>query len=174
MNEWTRWLLLGCLSVLFGVLALANAVAVSFGITLVTGSLLILAGTIQVVVGVQDEGAGNKLISIILGLLVAILGVSFLRNPFEGMMSLTLVITLFIGSAGVLRLFWAFRMRQTRFFWMMVLSGALSIVLAGVIFANFEQASARLLGILLGLELLFNGLALVVLSLFLKTRLNGF
>ncbi|SNS17904.1 DUF308 domain-containing protein [Tropicimonas sediminicola] len=173
MSEWARWLLLGCLSILFGALALANAVAVSFGITIVTGSLLILAGLIQVGIGFKDDGGLNKAISIMLGLLVAVLGLSFVRNPFEGMMSLTLVITLFIGAAGVLRLFWAFQMRQTRFFWMMLLSGSLSILLAGFIFANFEQASARLLGILLGIELLFNGLALVVLALFLRTRLDN-
>lgn len=173
MSEWTRWLLLGCLSVLFGVLALANAVAVSFGITIVTGSLLIASGLFQIGIGFQDEGTGNKVVSIMLGLLVTVLGVSFVRNPFDGMMSLSLVITLSIAAAGVLRLIWAFRMRKTGFFWMMLLSGALSILLAGFIFANFEQASARLLGILLGLELLFNGLALMVLALFLRTRADS-
>ena len=65
MSEWTRWLLLGCLSVLFGALALGNAVAVSFAITLVTGSLLILAGAIQVCIGFYDDGGRNKFISLV-------------------------------------------------------------------------------------------------------------
>ncbi|PRY20878.1 uncharacterized membrane protein HdeD (DUF308 family) [Aliiruegeria haliotis] len=168
MSEWARWMMIGLLSVLFGILALGNAVAVSLAIAVVTGSLLILAGGIQAVVGLTDDTPLNKFLSVMIGLLVVILGVSFVRNPFEGTLSLTLVVTLFIGSAGILRLFWAFRMRETGFFWMMLLSGALSILLAGYIFANFAEASTKLLGILLGLELLFNGLALVVLGLFLR------
>lgn len=168
MSDWSKWLLLGLLSVLFGVLALGNAVAVSVAIAWVTGSMLLLAGTFQTIVGFMDDGPGNKFVSVVLGLLVAILGISFMRNPFEGVMSITLVVTLFIGGGGLLRLIWAFRMRETNYFWMMLVSGALSILLAAYIFANFEQASQKVLGILLGIELLFNGLALVVLGLFLR------
>lgn len=168
MNEWSRWLVLGLLSVLFGILALGHAVAVSVWIAVFTGSLLLLAGVIQAIVGISDTGGWNKFVSVMLGLLVAVLGLSFLRNPLEGVVSLTLLVTLGIAAAGVFRLIWAFRMRHTGYFWMMLLSGALSILLAGYIFANFEQASERLLGILLGVELLFNGLALSVLGLFLR------
>jgi uncharacterized membrane protein HdeD (DUF308 family) len=168
MSDWARWLLLGCMSAIFGGLALANAVAVSIAITVVTGSMLIMAGMIQVGVGISDDGNLNKVISVLLGLLVTVLGVSFVSNPMDGMMSLTAVITVLIAAAGTLRLIWAFRMRRTRYYWMMLFSGALSILLAGYIFANFEQASAKLLGILLGIELLFNGLALAVLAFFLR------
>ncbi len=168
MSEWSRWLLIGVLSILFGILALGNAVAVSVAIVWVTGSMLLLAGTFQTIAGFYDAGTGNKFISVTLGLLTAILGLSFMKNPFEGTMSITLVITMFIAAGGMLRLIWAARMRHTGFFWMMLFSGALSILLAGYIFANFEQASEKLLGILLGLELLFNGAAIVVLALFLR------
>jgi len=170
MQEWTRWVLLGLLSFLFGILALAHAVTVSVAIAMVTGTLLLLAGIIQIVFGSFDRGGWNKFLSMMLGLLVAILGLSFLRNPFEGLMSLTLVVTLFIAAAGMLRLVSAYRMRQTGFFWMMLVSGSLSILLAGYIFANFVQASEQLLGILLGIELLFNGFALAVLGLFLRAN----
>ncbi len=170
MQEWTKWLLAGVLSTLFGVLALANAVAVSIAIVWITGSLLLLAGVLQAVVGITDDGGWNRFLSVAIGLLMAILGLSFMKNPFAGTMSITAVIALFIGAAGALRLFWSFRMRQTGFFWMMLLSGALSILLAGFIFANFQQASERLLGMLLGIELLFNGAALAVLALFLRAH----
>lgn len=172
MSIWAKWLALGLLSVVFGILALGNAVAVSLAIVWVTGTLLLISGVVQIAAGAFDEGGGNKLLSIALGLLMAVLGISFMRNPLEGTMSLTLIITLLIGAGGVLRLIWAARMRETGYFWMMLLSGALSILLAAFIFANFQEASTQLLGILLGLEMLFNGAALVVLALFLRAHSN--
>jgi len=54
-------------------------------------------------------------------------------------------------------------------FWPMLLSGALSVLLAGYILANFFDIAPQLLGILLGVELLFNGAGLVALALFLRT-----
>lgn len=170
MGEWTKWLIAGLLSVALGLLALANAVAVSTAIVWVTGSMLLLAGSVQAVLGFSDDTSFNRFLSVMLGLLIAVLGISFMRNPLEGTMSITALIALIIGAVGVLRLVWAFRMRQTGYFWMMLISGALSILLAGFIFANFQQASEKLLGILLGVELLFNGGALAVLALFLRAH----
>ena len=48
----------------------------------------------------------------------------------------------------------------------MLISGALSVLLAGYIWANFETASISILGIMLGIELLFNGWGLIVMGLF--------
>ncbi|NDR57808.1 HdeD family acid-resistance protein [Aliiruegeria sabulilitoris] len=174
MSEWARWLMAGLLSIALGALALGNAVAVSIGIVWVTGSMLLLAGGVQMVLGFSDNGLGNKALSMLLGLLIAVLGLSFMRNPLEGTMSITAVITLVIAFAGVLRLFWAFRMRQTGYYWMMLISGSLSILLAGFILANFLQTSERLLGILLGIELVFNGAALSVLALFLRAHTDEY
>ncbi len=174
MSEWARWLIAGLLSVVLGLLALANAVAVSIAIVWVTGSMLLLAGGVQAVIGIRDSGIWNKLLSVGLGLLIAGLGWSFMRNPLEGTMSITAVITLVIAVAGVVRLFSAFRMRQTGYYWMMLVTGSLSILLAGALLANFLQASEKLLGILLGVELLFNGAALTVLALFLRAHSDEF
>ncbi|WP_116132112.1 HdeD family acid-resistance protein [Tropicimonas sp. IMCC34043] len=170
MTEWTRWMGLGVLSIVFGILAMTEAVAVSVAITWVTGTLLVLAGLFQTILGAGDRGPANKFFSVMLGLLMIVLGVSFIRNPFQGMLSLTVVLTAAIAVAGTLRLFWAFRMRQTHYFWMMLISGALSLLLAGYIFANLAAVSTQILGILLGVELILNGLALSVLALFLRAH----
>ena len=51
----------------------------------------------------------------------------------------------------------------------MLLSGAVSVLLAGYIFANFAAMALSLLGILLGIELLINGTSLIALAFFLRT-----
>lgn len=51
----------------------------------------------------------------------------------------------------------------------MLLSGVLTVLLAAYITANFFEVAPGLLGILLGIELLFNGIGLIVLAFFLKS-----
>lgn len=67
MSDWVKWLLLGLLSIAFGVFALGNAIAASLAVTVVTGALLLIAGAMQVVGGFTVEGTGNKILSLIMG-----------------------------------------------------------------------------------------------------------
>ena len=84
------------------------------------------------------------------------------------MLSLTLLVTILFAASGIARLIMAFSMRNTQFFWPMLLSGVLTVLLAAYITANFFEVAPGLLGILLGIELLFNGIGLIVLAFFLK------
>jgi uncharacterized membrane protein HdeD (DUF308 family) len=169
MKPWVKWLILGVLSVLFGIFCLGNAVAASMAVTTVTGALLLVAGVFQIAAGFGDSGFGSKAMSFLLGALLAVLGISFLFNPLQGMISLALLVTILLAANGIVRIAFAFRMRTTRFFWPMLISGALSVLLAMFILANFATASVTLLGILLGVELLFNGAGLIALAFFLRS-----
>jgi uncharacterized membrane protein HdeD (DUF308 family) len=168
MALWTKWLALGVVSVVFGLLALGNAVAASIAVTVVTGLFLILAGAIQIAIAMGSTG--HKVWSLVIGGLTLLLGLSFMFNPLQGVVSLALVVTILLAASGITRLVLAWGMRDTRYFWPMLFSGALSVLLAGYILANFGAASLALLGILLGVELLFNGAGLIVLALFIKSK----
>jgi uncharacterized membrane protein HdeD (DUF308 family) len=170
MQNWVRWLLMGILSAVFGLLALGNAVAASIAVTLVTGVLFVIAGAGQIWIGVGEAGTGHKIFAVLLGVLMVVLGISFIKNPLEGTISLALLVTILIAAGGAIRLMLSLAMRQTPFFWSMLLSGALSVLLAGYILANFAAVSVALLGILLGIELLFSGAGLITFALFLRSR----
>jgi uncharacterized membrane protein HdeD (DUF308 family) len=169
MSDWFKWMLLGVLSIIFGVLALNHAVVFSLAITTVVGALFLISGIIQAVAGFWDEGMGSKALSILLGLVMALLGYSFLANPLSGTISLALLVTIFIAAGGVLRLMFAFQMKGSPVFWGMILSGILSLGLAIFILFN-PAATVALLGILLGVELIFNGIGLVALGLWKRTH----
>lgn len=168
MKTWTKWLLVGLVSIVFGVVVLSNTAVASISVTLITGILFAGAGALQIVGGITDSGLGNKVWNVILGVMMLFLGISFISNPLEGTISLALLVTILIATGGILRMFLAWQMRQTQFFWAMLVSGSFSILLAALIFADFERMSINLLGVLLGIELMFNGMGLVVLALFMR------
>lgn len=176
MKEWVKWVLLGVLSVAFGIFVLANSVAASIAVATLTGILFLISGGFQIYGGWTADTTGNKLFSIALGALMVLVGASFLFNPLSGVISLALLVVIMLAVSGVVRIVFSWRMKETPFYWPMLISGALSVLLAAYILANFATASTQLLGILLGVELIFNGAGLIVLGFFIRNirdRLRG-
>lgn len=171
MKEWVKWLLLGILSVAFGIFVLGAPVVASVAVTLTTGILFLVSGGFQVFAGFTAEGAGNKIFLILMGLLMLFIGWSFLSNPLAGTISLSMLVLILFLVSGVIRIIFSMQMRGTEFFWPTMISGILSVVLAIIIWVNAAEDPAwllQLLGILLGIELIFNGLGLIFLGLFLR------
>ncbi|MEQ3709138.1 MAG: DUF308 domain-containing protein [Tateyamaria sp.] len=169
MKLWVKWLVLGVLSIVFGIFVLANPIAAGATLTMIIGFMFILMGAAQIYAGWQADDKSSRFMGIGLGILMVFLGVSFAFNPLEGLISLAMLVTILIGLNGVTRIMTGYQMKDTPMFWPMLLSGAVSILLAGYIIANFAEVGPQLLGILLGIELLFNGAGLVALAVFLRS-----
>lgn len=168
MKAWVKWLCLGVLSVVFGLVVLANPVAASLAVTTLAGILFAISGGFQVVAGLGESKMVGKLLGIALGAVMLLLGLSLLFRPLEGIISLAALATVLFAISGGARVVTSFKMRHTAFFWPMLISGGLSVLLACYIIANFFAVAPGLLGILLGIELLFNGAGLIALSFFLR------
>ncbi|QIE55420.1 hypothetical protein G5B40_08100 [Pikeienuella piscinae] len=173
MRKWYKWLGLGVLSVAFGLFVLANPFAASLAIEQVVGVLFLLIGVVQIVVAFREERFWSKVSAIALGALAAFLGLSFLVNPLHGILSLVSIVTIILAVSGVVRLILAYRMKATPLFWSMLISGGLSVLLALYIIANFAAVSGSLLGILMGIEMILDGLAMIVLAFFIRTAADG-
>lgn len=151
----------GIVLILGGVLALLAPLAVSIAITLIVGLTFLLGGLFNAWAVVQD--AEDKLAHGLFALLGLFLGVSFLVDPLGGVISLTVLVGILFLVSGAVRLWLAWSRRDHPAFWMLLLSGALSVLLGGFILGDILGATG-ILGILLGIELLFAGFGLVVLS----------
>jgi len=169
MKLWVRWLALGVLSIAFGVFVLANPIAAGATLTMVIGAMFVVMGVAQIYAGRQADDRSSRYMGIGLGILMLLLGISFMFNPLQGLISLALIVTILIALNGLTRIMTGYHMKETPMFWPMLLSGAVSILLAGYVVANFATVGPQLLGILLGVELLFNGAGLIALAVFLRT-----
>lgn len=172
MSESLKWSLLGLLMIIFGVIVLGNTVVASLAIATLTGAMLLAGGILQIIGGFSVEGAGGKIFAWLLGALMAFLGWSFLAHPLQGMISLSVLILILLAAGGIVRIIFSFRMSGTPYFWPMLISGVLSLVLAAIIWGN-PAATVQLLGILLGVEMLFDGFGLIFMGLFAKQEEGG-
>jgi uncharacterized membrane protein HdeD (DUF308 family) len=167
MNESLKWTLLGILTIVFGIVVLGNTIVASLAITTLTGALMLAGGIFQFIGGLSVEGMGNKVFAWVTGALMAFLGWSFLAHPLAGMVTLSTLILILLAAGGIARIIFSFRMRGTGLFLPMLISGILSLGLAVFIWGN-PAATVQLLGMLLGIEMLFNGFGMVFAGMFVR------
>ncbi len=109
-------------------------------------------------------GRGWSLASAVLGIVA---GIVLLAWPLSGAVSLTMILTVFLFLEGVLSIFYALdHKRELSGRWgAMLFSGVVDLLLAGIIFAGLPGAAAWAIGLLVGINLVFGGSALIAMAL---------
>lgn len=170
MKSWIWWMIAGVLSLIGGFFALANPLAATLTAELFAGWTFMLVGVLILVSAFNDQGWGARIAAIVLGAFVLLFGINLVANPLAGVISLTIFVGVMLLIVGVCRIILAFATDISQIRWVMILSGALSIILGIMIFSNFPQSAAVVLGLFLAIELVSNGASLIVLSLMRKNE----
>ncbi|MGO8842766.1 MAG: HdeD family acid-resistance protein [Methyloceanibacter sp.] len=158
------YLLQGVLMVLVGILALLFPLVASVAIVLILGWTLIASGVLQ---GFGLIGAGKvphfwlELISVVLSLIV---GWLLLRNPGGGLLIMTLLLIVYFMVEGVSKVIFALTIRPVSGWGWVLASGVIGILLAVYLWSSMPVAAAWVLGVLLGILLISEGLALTNLA----------
>ncbi len=164
MTNRILWILMALLAIIGGVFALANPLAASVAATVIAGWVFVFTGVFQTIAGFRAEGTGAKIFTILLGLLGIWVGITLLGHPLKGMVALTTVVAAMFIASGIAKIVLSFSLEDRRFFWMILISGVASTALGLVIFANFPVSAATSLGLLLGINLLFDGISALAMA----------
>jgi|SRR6516225_3764480 len=158
------YLVEGVLLVAAGVLAVVYPLMSSLTVIVLLGWLLVFSGVMQ---GISLIGARHvphfwlQLISVVLAVLV---GALFLRDPAQGMLSVTLLLIVFFMIEGISKVVFSLTIRPFPNWMWVLLSGLVGIVLSLVLWANLPITALWLVGLLLGIELISVGSALAYLA----------
>lgn len=168
MKATTLTIVTGALALLGGIAALAFPLPASLAVTAFVAVFFLIGGAGGLYAGVFDADLPRRGWVLAFGLVQVVLGVWLLARPFEALVSLTLLaaIAFVIGGAG--RVFYAFAFRGTGVFWLLALSGAVSAALGFYVLFNLAVAAPVLLGLLLAIELISVGVALISVGLALR------
>ena len=158
------WIIIGIISIIAGILALANPIAATLAAEQIAGWGFLIVGVLEIFLAFRAEGWGARIWAILAAIAFVLLGIALLGNPLEGIVTLTVLAGILFMSTGIFRVIMAFQLRGTGVFWLVLLSGLLAIVLAVMIFANFPASVVTLLGVLLAIELISNGVSMIALA----------
>ena len=167
-KSWIWMAVLAVISLIGGVLALFNPFAATLAATMMAGWVFALLGIVQIVQAFQVQGWGGFIWALLFGLLSLIVGGSLIFNPLAGMVSLTLLVAVLFVATGVVKTMYAFSLRPVTGWGWVLFSGLVSLALGIMIMADFPASAASILGILLGVELISNGVLFLFVALGLR------
>ena len=152
---------LGIALIVLGLVAVAVPLAATMAVELLVGWLFVFGGVAHVVHAVGARGAHGIWPPLFLGLLYLVGGVFFLLCPLGGMLTLTLVLAVFLALEGAGKIGLALR-RRPRAGWVWIfLAGLLSVLMAIIIWAEWPGSAAWVIGLLVGINLFYSGVALL-------------
>jgi uncharacterized membrane protein HdeD (DUF308 family) len=166
-RHWALFLFEGIALVILGILAVLAPVVASVAATVFFGWILLLSGIIGLITTLRARrapGFGWALLSALLGIVA---GGLLLWWPLQGTLSLTAVLIAFLLIEGVASIMYALEHRSGlsgRWGWMLG-SGILDLILGAVLLLGLPGTALWALGLLVGINLLFGGWALILMAL---------
>ena len=166
-EHWMLFLVEGVVLLVLGATAIVLPPLATLAVTIVLGWLFLVSGVMGLFTTFmmrQAPGFWWSLISAVLGVVV---GVLLLARPISGAFSLTIVLVVFFVIEGVASIMFALdhkRELSGQWGWMLV-SGIVDLVLAALVFAGLPSTAAWAIGLLVGINMVFGGSALIAMAL---------
>jgi uncharacterized membrane protein HdeD (DUF308 family) len=157
-------MMMGIALVVLGLLLLISPAAVGGAVVRLVALVLILTGVVQLVQGFRGGETSHIVISTVLGLTVAGLGVLVWFNPVLGSGFLTALLMIFFVVHGLWKLSTAIRYRKARGWAWLLFSGLVSLVFVYLLWKQWPLSGAWAIGVLVGLDLLLTGFAMIILA----------
>jgi uncharacterized membrane protein HdeD (DUF308 family) len=168
LNEhWVLFLVEGTVLLVLGILAIAIPQVATLALEILIGWLFLVSGIVGIFTTFWMRTAPGfwwSLVSAILGIGA---GIALLVSPAAGVVSLTLVLIAFFIIEGVASIMFALdhkRELSGRWGWMLA-SGIIDLILAAAVFAMLPGAAAWVIGLLVGINMVFGGSALIAMAL---------
>lgn len=166
-DHWVLFLVEGIVLVVLGVLAILVPALASLAFTIFFGWLLLISGIVGLVTTFMARGAPGFWWSLLSAVLGIVAGVILLVWPVSGTLSLTYLLIAFFLVEGFASIMFAIEHRNQlsgRWGWMLV-SGILDVILAVIVFLGLPWSAFWALGLLLGINMIFGGWALIGMAL---------
>ena len=159
---------LGVVYLIAGFVALGSVVLATVATVLVVGVMMIISGVAEVINAFQLKSWGKFLLWALLGLLYIFAGFVTFENPLLAAALLTLMLGFALVASGVMRLVLAFSMKEgTPWLWVVV-SGLITLALGIIILLHWPVSGLYILGIFLGIDLVFAGVSWISVGLGLR------
>jgi uncharacterized membrane protein HdeD (DUF308 family) len=166
-EHWVLFLIEGIVLVVLGVLAIIIPPIATIAVTIFLGWLFLISGIVGLVTTFWARHAPGFWWSLLSAVVAIAAGVVLLGWPVPGAVSLTLLLIIFFIIEGVLSIMYALEHKKElsgRWGWMLI-SGIIDLILAAIIWGGLPGTAAWALGLLVGINMLFGGSAMIAMAL---------
>jgi len=169
-EHWRLYLVEGIVLLVLGTAAIALLPIATLAFTIVLGWLFLLSGVMGLITTFWMRQAPGFWWSLVSAALAVLVGGWLLAMPLSGAISLTFLLVAFFIIEGVASIMFSLEHKRElsgRWGWMLT-SGVIDLVLGGMILAGLPSTAAWAIGLLVGINMVFSGAALIAMALHAK------
>lgn len=154
-----KWFLaLGVLLLLLGAAAAGATTFLQLTATLVLGPILIASGVIQIMVGFLTTDRKEATLHLLASGIEAVFGFCLMAQPYQTVVSLSVLTGVFLLLAAIARLVRSLRSRSFERGWI-AMAGVAALLLAVSVSLGWPDAGPWFVGLCIALDLLCHGLS---------------
>ena len=164
---WHFLLIEGIILAVLGTAAIVIPPIATLAVAIILGWLFLISGILGLVMTFMMRDAPGFWWSLVSAVLALAVGIAMIGWPGTGVVSLTLLLIVFFIIEGVASIMYALDHRRDlpgRWGFMLA-SGIVDLVLAAIIYAGLPGTAGWAIGLLVGINMLFGGVALIALAL---------
>jgi uncharacterized membrane protein HdeD (DUF308 family) len=170
-GHWRLFLTEGIALVILGTAAIMLPQVATFAAEILVGWLILISGIVGLINTFRMRSAPGFGWSLLSAILALATGALLLWWPLTGTVSLTLILSVFFVVEGIATIMFALEHKRDlsgRWGWMLV-SGVIDLFLAGVIILGLPGTATWAIGLLVGINMVFGGWALIAMALHART-----
>ena len=166
-KKWGWFLGLGIVLIVLGTIALGASVLMTMATMVLIGWLMIIGGLAESAHAFACKKWGGFFVDLLTGILYVVVGFLIAANPGATAVALTLLIALFLIFGGIFRTVTSLMIRFPNWGWVL-LYGVVNILLGIAIWRQWPFSGLWVIGLFVGIDMIFNGWSLVMLGLAVK------
>jgi uncharacterized membrane protein HdeD (DUF308 family) len=167
-GNWFWLVILGVALVVLGNVALGSVGIAALAAAAAIGVLLLLGGAVEVVGAFWCRGWSGFFLELLSGVLSIVVGLLFLRAPAGALAALTLLIASFLMVGGLFKIVAAASYRFAAWGWSLA-GGIIDMILAQMIWQEWPAPALWVIGLFVGINLIFRGFNWIALGLALRS-----
>ena len=162
------WLFgLGILLTLLGIAAIGASMFVTLATMVFVGSLMLVGGILQTLHAIAMRGWSGFYIDLMAGVLSTVIGLMIVAHPGATAVALTLLIAVMLILGGIFRIVIASAVSYQNRLWLF-LHGVINLLLGIMIWHDWPLSGQWVIGLFIGIDMVFNGWSLIMLSMAVK------
>jgi uncharacterized membrane protein HdeD (DUF308 family) len=166
-EHWRLFLVEGIVLVVLGLLAIVVPPIATLAVEILFGWLFLVSGILGLITTFWMRNAPGFWWSLLSAALGIAAGLVLLARPMSGVLTLTLILIIFFTIEGVATIMYALEHKRelTGRWGFMLASGIVDLIVAAIILMGLPGTAAWAIGLLVGINLVFGGSALIAVAL---------
>jgi len=158
-------ILWGALLIVLGVMAVGSPFLAAVAVNVVVAWLILFVGVVHLALAFRAHGAGSMIWKVLVGIAYLCFGAYLLVHPVLAVATLTLLLASLFLIEGILDIVLYVKMRPIHGSSWVLIDGIVTLLLGLMIYMQWPSSSAWAIGTLVGISLIFSGVARVMMSL---------